>query len=190
MIIKHQLTNEDFYNPNWEIKHLFIGTFNPQGGQRVNYFYGRDSNFTWKILSKIFDENFNPFDDNFTELFFRNIIKHKIACVDIINFVKFDENAIDENEIIGRGYSDSKIINNKVYREYNTESILEIIRNNPNINIYSTWGKGSNLKSWRVEIEKFSNLIKLVSPSKVARVPKGVVKFDYILNDWKNKINR
>ena len=64
------------------------------------------------------------------------------------------------------------------------------IKNNPNINIYSTWGKGSNLKSWRIEIEKFTNLIKLVSPSKVARVPKGMVKFDYILNDWKNKINR
>jgi hypothetical protein len=49
--IYHQLCKEEFYIPNWEIKYLFLGTFNPDGGQKVNYYYGRNSNQTWKILS-------------------------------------------------------------------------------------------------------------------------------------------
>lgn len=33
MEIKHHFYNRDFYSPNWEIKFLFIGTFNPSGGE-------------------------------------------------------------------------------------------------------------------------------------------------------------
>lgn len=44
-LINHQFINEPFFLPNWEVKHLLIGTFNPEkiseGGVSVNYYYGR-----------------------------------------------------------------------------------------------------------------------------------------------------
>ncbi len=39
--ISHQLANEKFFIPDWPLKHLFLGTFNPSGGETVSYFYGR-----------------------------------------------------------------------------------------------------------------------------------------------------
>ena len=55
--ILHQFSDKDFYIPKWKIKHLFIGTFNPKGGEKVKYYYGRETNKTWKILSEIFKEH-------------------------------------------------------------------------------------------------------------------------------------
>jgi len=39
------------------------------------------------------------------------------------------------------------------------------------------------------EVKKIENLINLKSPSMAARVPKGFHKFDFMLNDWREKIN-
>jgi hypothetical protein len=182
--INHQLNQ---LKPTWKVKHLFIGTFNPECGIIVPYFYGRDKNLFWQILSEIFQENFNP---NSPE-FFTLIEKHGIACIDIIKEVRKKNNEDflpDELSLIaGKGYSDSKIINSKIARVYNTEEIQTII-NTSNCNVYSTWGKGSNLKEWKNEILKISFTANLVSPSPVARVPKGTLKKEYIFNDWKSKI--
>lgn len=66
--INHQFLNGEFFIPNWEISHLFLGTFNPDGGDKVNYFYGRKKNQTWRLLSEIFEDDFNPEDfDSFLE---------------------------------------------------------------------------------------------------------------------------
>lgn len=181
--IHHQLLNKPFFTPNWVVRHLFIGTFNPHGGEVVSYFYGRPKNQTWKLLSEIFGVIFDPNTDDFFEL----IQKHHIACMDMIRSVDAPE--ADVENIIGRGYSDSKIINGKVQREYNTSQILTVIQNNPGIKVYSTWGKGPTLKEWTSEVAKIPGRIHLVSPSMVARVPAGVEKFDYMLRDWKSKIN-
>lgn len=83
---------------------------------------------------------------------------------------------------------DSKIINSRVIRNYNTNAILELIERNPGVKVYSTWGKGANLKDWNNEVVKLGEICKLASPSLAARVPKGVIKYDYILNDWMLKI--
>lgn len=186
--IYHQLKNEKKYFPEWPVKYLFVGTFNPEGGDKVNYYYGREKNLTWKILSQIFNEEINPKNDNFFD-----VLKNKqIACIDIIDSIcKTNEESFNENELLhllGKGYSDNKIINNKIKRTYNTNVINEIINKN-NCQVFSTWGKGQNLKEWKNEVNKIQFTANLVSPSPVARVPKGVNKFAYILNDWKNKIN-
>lgn len=185
--INHQFQNEEFYIPNWEVKYLFVGTFNPSGGEHVKYYYGRQKNLFWKILSQIFKVDFNPNSTDFFDL----IIKNKIACVDMINSInKINSDYFTENELqflLGKGYSDSKIINNKFIRNYNTSEIVKIVNKN-NCNVYSTWGKGSNLKEWKLELNKLSFTENLVSPSPVARVPKGVQKVQYILDDWSNKI--
>ncbi len=187
--INHQFINKSFFvSPNWDVKHLFIGTFNPEGGDKVNYFYGRQKNCFWKILTIIFEENFDPNSNNFFEL----LKKHGIACVDIIQSVnKIDDNDFTEteiNKILGQGYSDSKIINNSFKRLYNTEAISKFISLN-NCYVYSTWGTGSSLKNWKNEINKINFTSNLVSPSLAARVPKGVAKFEFMLNDWRSKIH-
>ena len=94
----------------------------------------------------------------------------------------------DKEFIIGKGYSDSRIINNSVKRTYNTENINSVIKKNPNVQLYSTWGKGSNLTSWKKELNKLPTITKLVSPSRVARVPKGENKENFVLNNWKKNI--
>lgn len=188
-IINHQLFEKNIVEPNWEVKHLFIGTFNPQGGQPVNYYYGRESNYFWKILSKIFKDDFNPYSCNNIDDFYIKLKRHKIACIDIINSLEFDEEQVNTENITGNGYSDNKIINNKVTRNYNTELISNIIQNNSCINFYSTWGKGSKLKNWTREIESLpEGIINLVSPSRVARVPQGNNKFEYILKNYSANI--
>lgn len=183
MVIYHQLLNTHFFIPNWKVRHLFIGTFNPQGGEVVSYFYGRPKNQTWKLLSEIFGVIFDPNSDDFFEL----IQKHHIACMDMIRSVNAPES--DVENILGRGYSDSKIINGRVQREYNTSQIRSVIQNNPGIKIYSTWGKGQTLQDWTAEVARIPGRIPLVSPSMVAKVPAGVEKFDYMLGDWRSKIN-
>jgi len=188
MIVKHQFLNEHFFIPESGIKYLFLGTFNPEGGKKVNYFYGRESNFTWKILTEIFEYNLMPFEQKELNDFFQNLNQKKIACMDIIRSVNFDENNYDKLRILGKGYKDSNIINSKVGRVYNTDRIISIINKNPDVKVFSTWGKGSNLKEWKVEIGKIGNIINLKSPSKAARVPKGLIKYNYILEDWKSKI--
>ena len=181
--INHQLKETDYYIPNWDIKHLFVGTFNPEGGERVEYYYGRPKNQTWKLISEIFSDKFDPTSKDF----FKLLKKHKIGCVDMIDKVIASEEMIDS--IIGEGYQDSKIINTSVIRIYNTDKIIDIINKNTGIKVYSTWGKGSDLKEWRNEKEKLGEIIPLASPSMAAKVPKGEKKFNYMLSDWKSKIH-
>jgi hypothetical protein len=181
-IIKHQLSDHTFYYPNWEIKYLLIGTFNPNGGDIVNYYYGRAKNQTWKIISELFDVEFDPNSSNFLKL----LKTHKIACVDMIDEVSAPKDRIER--IIGKGYKDAEIINNSVSRNYNTNKIIEIINSNNNVKVFSTWGKGSALSEWEEEIQKLGEIIQLASPSLAARVPKGTNKFEFMLKDWKSKL--
>ena len=64
-IINHQLHNESFFFPDWEVEHLLIGTFNPEKGECVKYYYGRPKNQTWNLISKIFCSDFNPKSQDF-----------------------------------------------------------------------------------------------------------------------------
>jgi hypothetical protein len=182
--INHQFLNEEFFIPNWEISHLFLGTFNPEGGDKVNYFYGRKKNQTWKLLSEVFEDDFNPED---IDSFLKKLIKHKIACMDFIQSVEVPEERIVS--INGQGYSDMKLINNTIRRYHNTASITNVILQNENIKVYSTWGTGPQIASWTNETKKIKNTIPLVSPSLAARVPLGEEKFKYMLKDWSTKIN-
>jgi hypothetical protein len=104
----------------------------------------------------------------------------------MINMVSVPKDRI--KDVKGKGYKDSQIINTSVIRYYNTHTILEIIKKNKGVKLYTTFGKGSALKEWQKEIDKLGSVIPLVSPSLAARVPKGSNKFNYMLSDWKSKI--
>lgn len=182
LTIQHQLKNEEFYFPYWEIDHLLIGTFNPHLGEEVKYYYGRSKNQTWKLLSNIFDIPLCPE----SKTFFPLLKKHKIGCVDMIDQITIPDSR--KQKVTGHGYMDSEIINRSVLRKYNTQAIIDIINNNQHVKVYSTWGKGPSLREWRMEIAKLGKIIPLVSPSLAARVPKGYVKYSYMLEDWNKKI--
>lgn len=180
--IEHQLSSESFYIPQWALKYLFLGTFNPMGGESVKYYYGRKRNQMWKLLSGIFNCDFNPQNEDF----FQKLKENGIGCMDMIHSVKCKES--ESGWITGKGYSDSKIINNKIEREYNTTEILQLINDNKDVKVFSTWGDGPTLRSWRKEIDDIKVIIPLRSPSLAARVPKGEKKFQYMESDWRNKI--
>ena len=184
-LIPHQLYNQPYFIPSWQVRYLFLGTFNPLGGETVPYFYGRSSN-TWKILSEIFGEDLLPWK-SVPNQFMERINLLGIACMDMIASVSAPEG--DLPFILGKGYSDSKIINNHVQRNYNTSKVLEVIKKNPGVQVFTTWGKGSCLNEWVFEINKIPQKTNLVSPSPMARVPKGEKKYDYMFKDWKIKIN-
>ena len=180
--VNHHFIGEDFYFPNWEISYLFLGTFNPMGGEKVPYFYAREKNLTWSTLSKVFDVDFNPMDIDFIN----KLSKHKIACMDLIKSIKVDKK--DLEKIIGQGYKDTNLINGSTIIEFNTKNILEVVNKNSGLKVFSTWGKGPNFKLWKEEINSIPNIINLVSPSMAARVPKGHKKKEFVFNDWKTKI--
>ena len=180
--INHQFSSDSFYIPTWEVQHLFVGTFNPEGGARVPYYYGREKNQFWRLVSEITGVTINPSMDNFFEL----LLQHKIACVDLIHSVRASEERI--SAILGEGYQDTAIINTSVQREYNTDHILSLVAANPGMCVYSTWGKGSKLREWRREVQRLGNVVPLVSPSLAARVSKGELKYEFMLADWRDKI--
>ncbi len=181
--VVHQLSTKDYYIPKWPVKHLFLGTFNPAGGDKVNYYYGRATNQLWPLLREITGCKFQQ--DSPME-FFAELKQNGIACMDMIHAVNVPEEKVEF--VLGKGYSDAKIINGYTTREYNTNTILKVIERNPDVKVYSTWGKGQKLKEWRTEIAKIEGIALLVSPSMAARVPKGTKKFEYMLENWKSKI--
>lgn len=169
--VLHQFQQKEFYHPTWNLRYLFLGTFNPLGGEEVNYYYGRKQNQAWRILSQLFGKDF---DVSHFHDFNKKLLADGVACMDLIHSVTAPEVML--NQILGKGYSDSKIINTSVNRQYNTERILRVINANKDVRVYSTWGKGPSLKEWRTEVAKIlkvTSIIPLVSPSMIARVPKG-----------------
>ncbi len=190
MKINHQLFENEKYIPDWNIKHLFLGTFNPAGGEYVRYYYGRRKNQTWPVLAKIFEDDRLMHKSEDSD-FFNSLKENGIACMDLIKNIEFNET--EKECILGRGYSDSKIINNEVKREYLIDEILRVIEANKECVVYSTWGNGSNLIDWVKHMQLISqkvDIVKLVSPSLVARVPKGEKKVEYIERSWEGVISR
>ena len=118
--------------------------------------------------------------------FLTKLQKAGIACIDPIDEIEAPENLV--NYILGKGYKDSTIINKKVKRKYNTALINEIISKNTDVCVFTTWGKGSNLKEWKEEVAKLGKVVSLVSPSMAAKIPLGMKKYEFMLNDWSMKI--
>jgi len=179
--ISHQLPN---YLPNNEVKYLFLGTFNPEGGSQVSVHYGREKNQTWKILSRIFEVQLDPLSEEMNV----NMRKLGIYCVDLIQAI---EVPIDlKPKIIGQGYSDSILFKQSIKRSYiDVVALNAFLELQPNICVFSTWGRGPQNMEWQNLVRKINaNIVPLVSPSMAARVPKGVKKYEYMLSDWRRKI--
>lgn len=165
MIIEnHHFSKKDFYFPKWEVEHLFIGTFNPSGGETVPYYYGRKRNRFWKLLSQVLNIELDPN----TDTFFENIKKYKIGCIDLIHSVKFEEKYKDF--ILGKGYKDSVLFKKDIEKTYNTSEILKFISKYNLTQIYFTNSGSSLNKEQKLELKKINDVCKVVylcSPSPV-----------------------
>lgn len=185
---KHRFYNELI--PDWEIEHLFVGTFNPEwdkeSGNNAKYFYERKSNNFWCILPEIFNQHLKFDDMNNKEELKSFLRKNRIGCTDLIK------------EVINADVSDSKAkseilsFQDKYLDTYdlidNLEGIREIIKRNQNIKgIYltrSTLVKGKTSSLWSELKNEFGNRIhfeQLITPSGYG----GGCREVY--DDWKKK---
>ena len=164
MRTNHQFKNNIFYLPKWEVEYLFIGTFNPSGGEKVSYYYGRRRNRFWKLLSEVFEIELDPNLD----LFFENLRSLKLGCIDLIDSISYSEEY--EDRVLGKGYSDNVLFLSNVKKDYNTENILDIISKNKLRKVFFTNSGGSLRKEQKLELEKIQrvcDVVYLCSPSPV-----------------------
>ena len=175
----HQFKKEMFYLPKWEVEYLFIGTFNPSGGEKVPYYYGRQRNRFWKLLSEVFKTELEPYDDSF----FENLKSLKMGCMDLIDSISYPEEY--EDRVLGKGYSDKVLLSSNLKKVYNTKNILDIISKNKLQKVFFTNSGDSLRKEQKLELEKIQSVcevIYLCSPSPVNP------NRDNCLDDYKQKI--
>jgi hypothetical protein len=117
--------------PSWNVKYLFIGTFNPswnKPGNNADYFYGR-SNFMWLLLPRF------RFENSLRE----SSVEEKISfCrrnfIGFTDLVKRVDNA-DYNNLLHRerilSYKDADLLQFGPDLIFNTNDINSYIDNNP-----------------------------------------------------------
>ena len=177
MQINHQLLSKDYFIPNWKCNTLFLGTFNPAGGEQVNYFYGRNTNNFWKAISRLF----NMPEDHFHKLMVKNFGEfiqfmkdNEFGCVDIIRSVVVNKDC--EDNIIGKGYSDQNLFNmTHVARNYNFEEIENYIINKETVTtIINTVGQrfdNMQPKELKIQLTKFKNFCKVNNINYIENCP-------------------
>jgi len=177
----HKFKNRKFYFPKWELDYLFIGTFNPEFGEDVPYYYGRSRNNFWKIISKIFKTTIAPYDDDF----FKKLIEIKLGCVDLVDSVTYDK-VLYHDKINGKGYDDKILFKkkNNIKKNYNTIEIVNLIKKNNLSKVYITNKGGVFLKEQKEELELIKNncdVIYLPSPSPIHTNRVGIEK---VISNW------
>ena len=191
ILINHQMLSKNRFFPTWKVKYLFLGTFNPLGGDDVEYYYGRKKNKFWTILSTILDEK--NLDRNNFENLSPIMENYCFGCIDIIKSIECPSSY--KNKICGNGYSDSIVFTAKGFkRNYSFDDIEDFLRANSSVQkIFTTWGVSNYINEWKnkkielLQICKKHNkeLFDLGSPS-----PRAIRKLnlDGVIKSWGNKI--
>lgn len=117
--------------PSWNVKYLFIGTFNPswnKPGNNADYFYGR-SNYMWLLLPRFtFEESLQ---ESSTEQKISFCRRNFIGFTDLIK--KIDtvshNNPLHRERILS--FKDADLLQFGVDLHFNTQDILNYIDNNP-----------------------------------------------------------
>lgn len=128
---------------------LVLGSFNPfnKNGNNVDYYYGRENNFFWKVISQFMGYNEEDY-------FFNNpkrkldVMHQRFCCLDMINSIEFSCDSIEllesyiADEVLSN-FGDQKIWAQKaktknelgpivLRRSYN-QTILELLRESKSI---------------------------------------------------------
>ncbi|HEX9826540.1 MAG TPA: hypothetical protein VGA80_08060 [Flavobacteriaceae bacterium] len=155
-IIEHQFLNEDYFLPNWKIETLVLGTFNPNCGERTDYFYGRCRNNFWRIIENLCRIEYMSLQNNFQgKMYIMKI--HKFGCTDVIESIK-RQSTVDQIEFCGSGYSDQALFNQtKCKITYSFQEIKEYLIKNNVKTVINTWGKRNNPREFRESIDDFES---------------------------------
>lgn len=178
MIIEHASVNWKNYIPK-KVKTLVLGSFNPNNPlNNTDYFYGRSSNYFWKVIADILEFNEDYFCGNY-ERKVEVMEKYGFCFLDLISSISV--NGINENHEnnfknvkIFTEYSDGVLFttntnfrghNINVQRIYNIE-ILNFINAHYPKRIIHTLGNtriNNNFHSRPVELQNFINQILAIS---------------------------
>ena len=95
MIIKHKFQN---YHVPEDTEILIVGTFNPDKiDNEAEFFYGRNRNFLWRILSESFGvDDLKPKSKEEKEKF---AVSKKIGFIDLIKTVDYEDEKVDYDDI-------------------------------------------------------------------------------------------
>lgn len=163
MIIKHAAIEDNWLNEKvtkllYNSKTLVLGSFNPNNlGNNTDFYYGRCSNFFWKVIADIEGKN-EQYYCNSIQNKFEAMEKHSFCLLDIIDSIEISSKSSDSNIIqdfvqnkIYTGYSDSvlftsntKYKNNTVgvKRTYN-KLVLDVLKNGTINKVIHTLGNST-----------------------------------------------
>jgi hypothetical protein len=100
--IKHKFRH--FQNQQ-DIETLILGTFNPDiPGNKAEFFYGRDRNFLWNLLPKVYNEPPLKYLPSDKKIDFSTT--HKIGFIDLIKEIEVEEGKEGK---YGDDYIDDKV---------------------------------------------------------------------------------
>lgn len=138
MIVEHKFLKD---YPLSGKKTVIIGTFNPDVAcNGAEFFYGRQKNYFWDLLPAVFKEKSLKGDVKKQMLFLQ---RHEIELTDLILSANMKESDICN-------YGDDKL---RDVIEYNTDNILEILKNGKTEEVYFT------RKSFDKSVENIKNEI-------------------------------
>lgn len=163
MIIKHAAIEDNWLDKNvmrllYNSNTLVLGSFNPNNqGNNTDFYYGRCSNFFWKVIADIEGKNEQYYCNNIQNKF-EAMDKHSFCFLDLIDSIEISSKSSDSNIIqdfiqnkIYTGYSDSvlftsntKYKNNtvKVERTYN-KLVLDVLKNGTINKVIHTLGNST-----------------------------------------------
>lgn len=168
--IGHQFLKEEFFFPNWEVETLIIGTFNPNCGEKTDYYYGRCRNNFWRIIEKILHLKYMSLQNSFEEKL-KIMSQEKFGCADIIQSIILMENTKPEL-ICGSGYSDQVLFNQqKCSITYQFEDIKVLIKEKKVKKIINTWGLRDKPKLFVNNIDDLQNFCELRNISFIRKCP-------------------
>ncbi|WP_178984174.1 uracil-DNA glycosylase family protein [Winogradskyella helgolandensis] len=167
MVISHAC-----YENNWVppeaiegAKTLILGSFNPYNanGNNTDYYYGRQSNYFWKVIANLLGENQHCFTNNFENKL--NVMNdYKFCFLDVISSIEIS-NLEDNQELIEQfanahiyaNFSDSKLFttshNNAgvvLNRTYN-QDVIDLIKNQSIKKVIHTMGNKTITQNYRTK---------------------------------------
>lgn len=177
ILVKHVSIHKQ-WNDSPEIKQLLetsqilvLGSFNPYNpnGNNTDFYYGRSSNYFWRIIAEIEGENEQYYFNSLPRKV-ETMKKYSFCFLDLIDSIEITSEKLDEKHIhdfveskIYSGYSDSILFTSStsynkqkifVKRNYNSQ-ILDVLRNGKIKKVIHTLGNNTiSKKSITKPVEK------------------------------------
>lgn len=189
-LVEHQFLDSEFFLPYWPVHTLVLGTFNPNCGEKTDYFYGRCQNNFWRIIEEIHNLNYRWFQNNFNRKL-KFMMNNEFGCTDIIKTVLISDE-INIKEICGSGYSDQILFTRKKCKlTYHFDEIKAFILKNNVQKVIHTWGNRDAPSEFRNHINEFKtycfqNSVKFIEncPSPSGRL-KGKAHKENLMHSYK-----